>query len=179
MWAQRLRARSRTPRQPCSAAHNHTASPHPQQFPSHPGISDAPLPLHPRPSPAPHLLWHLLRAQAYSFLERKRDQAKAGCDLEQAPGCADLERLNDMTHQLLCTGSVSVPWPGPILHIPPVPGLCLAWAGAGAGAQLWSCTASTSAAATAALPPVRVQHSCSSGVALLRRQPTPPPGLPL
>lgn len=44
--------------------------------------------------------------QAYSFLEQKREQAKAGCDLENAKDCEELERLNDMTHQLLATGSM-------------------------------------------------------------------------
>ncbi|KAL4439019.1 hypothetical protein ABPG77_006956 [Micractinium sp. CCAP 211/92] len=44
--------------------------------------------------------------QAYSFLEQKREQAKAGCDLDNEKGCEELERLNDMTHQLLATGSM-------------------------------------------------------------------------
>ncbi|KAL4452649.1 hypothetical protein ABPG75_008311 [Micractinium tetrahymenae] len=44
--------------------------------------------------------------QAYSFLEQKREKAKAGCDLDNPKDCEDLERLNDMTHQLLATGSM-------------------------------------------------------------------------
>lgn len=42
--------------------------------------------------------------QAYSFLERKRDAAAAQ---EAREAGADLEKLNDMAHELLMTGSVS------------------------------------------------------------------------
>ena len=48
--------------------------------------------------------------QAYSFLERKRDAAAAQEACEAGPGggtCGDLEKLNDMAHELLMTGSVS------------------------------------------------------------------------
>lgn len=44
--------------------------------------------------------------QAYSYLERRCDSARAECDLSRPQGCADLARLNDMTHELLATGSV-------------------------------------------------------------------------
>jgi hypothetical protein len=45
--------------------------------------------------------------QAYSFLERHRDQAQAACETSEARDCAQIERLNDMARQLLSTGSVS------------------------------------------------------------------------
>lgn len=45
--------------------------------------------------------------QAYSFLERRREAATASCDWGQPDSCTDLEKLNDMAHELLATGSVS------------------------------------------------------------------------
>ncbi|KAL4853728.1 hypothetical protein ACK3TF_005330 [Chlorella vulgaris] len=53
------------------------------------------------PDEEPEKCW-----QAYSFLERHRDQAQAACETSEARDCAQIERLNDMARQLLSTGSV-------------------------------------------------------------------------
>lgn len=79
--------------------------------------------------------------QAYSFLERKREAAAAGCDVAD-PTCLELEKLNTMAHDLLATGSVSprlpllagaaapaAPWPPACWTTPPAAAGCCLVAG--------------------------------------------------
>ncbi|KAI7836354.1 hypothetical protein COHA_009776 [Chlorella ohadii] len=53
------------------------------------------------PDDSPEKCW-----QAYSFLERRREAVTASCDWDHPESCADLEKLNDMAHELLATGSM-------------------------------------------------------------------------
>ncbi|PSC74012.1 Calcium-dependent kinase 7 [Micractinium conductrix] len=53
------------------------------------------------PDEQPEKCW-----QAYSFLERKREEASGSCDADRPETCEELEQLNEMTHQLLATGSM-------------------------------------------------------------------------
>lgn len=80
----------------------------------------------PHPTPPHH-------TQAYSYLERKRETATAGCKAADPAACAALEHLNGMAHELLATGSVSVGvvWCGVVRGGAPAAGACcLADAGA-------------------------------------------------